>query len=231
MGRSRNRGEGTAPAAPPLSDHRGGQDSPAGIPNRSSCACPNTCPAAGAGMSDEFQGMKRTLVMNAVMRWVDFYSRHVPSGQGETRRDELISDMYEQQADALRRGLPVGAADRSIASRAVRGIFADITWGRIQNNLGVETVASPIEKNPAHQSLAGKVSAVLWAALVAVAAIGLISSIIEMIDTGGQRHGLTPWPGAANISLTVLVLTGSASVLAFTAVTGALKWRSSKRSG
>lgn len=181
-------------------------------------------------MSDEYQGMKRTLVTTAVMRWVDFYGRRVAASQLQTRREELISDMYEQQADALRRGLSAGAADRSIASRAVRGVFADIMWGRIQNNLGVETVASPIEKNPANQSVAGRVSAVLWAALVAVAAIGLISSITEMIDTGGQRHGLTPWPGAANISLTILVLIGSASALAFAAVTGALKSRSSKRS-
>lgn len=64
-----------------------------------------------------------------------------------------------------------------------------------------------------------------------MAAIGLATSITEMIDTGGQRHGYVPWPGAANISLTLLVLLGSAAALAVTAIAGALKWQRNKRAG
>lgn len=177
----------------------------------------------------EYQEWQGTRVTRAVLKWVDFYSRGVPSGQGKARREELISDMYEQQADARRRGLPTGAVNRSIAFRAIRGIFADIAWGRIHNNPEVRTMATSRETKPVDRSFAAKVSAVLWAALVAVAAIGLATSITEMIDTGGQRHGYTPWPGAANISLTAVVLTASAAALALTAITGALKWRRSKR--
>lgn len=180
-------------------------------------------------MSD-YPDLQGTRVTRAVLSWVDFYSRRVPSGQGKARREELISDMYEQQADALRRGLPAKAVNRSIAFRAVRGIFADITWGRIhQNHPEVRTMATSREAGSADRPLADQVSSVLWVALVTLAAMGLATSITEMIDTGGQRHGYTPWPGAANISLTLVVLIGSAAALAFTTVAGALKWRRSKR--
>lgn len=166
--------------------------------------------------------------MEAVLRWVDFYSRRVPPGLAHDRRQELISDMYEQLADAERRGFALGAASRSIAIRAVRGVFADITWGRINSKQGAEIMTVSREANAVDRSRSGQVAAVLWAALVAVSAVGLTTSIIEMIDTGGQRHGLTPWPGAANISLTVIVLVGSAGALGSAAVAGALKWRRSK---
>jgi hypothetical protein len=177
----------------------------------------------------EYQDLQSTRVTRAVLSWVGFYCRGVPSGQREARRAELISDMYEQQADALRRGVPAKAVNRSIALRAFRGIFADLTWGRIHNNREAGTMATSHETDLANRPLAGQVSAVLWAAFVALAAIGLAASITEMIDTGGQRHGLVAWPGAASISLTLVVLVGSAAALAFTAVVGALKWRRSKQ--
>lgn len=173
----------------------------------------------------EYQDFQSTGVTRAVLSWVDFYSRGVPSGQREARRAELISDMYEQQADALRRGVPVKTVNRSMALRALRGIFADLSWGRIHNKPGVRAMTTSHETEPTNGPLAGQVTAVLWAAFVALAAIGLATSITEMIDTGGQRHGLVAWPGAASISLTLVVLIGSAAALAFTAVVAALKWR------
>lgn len=175
-----------------------------------------------------FEEMPGTRTTEAVLRWVKFYSRRVPPGLAEARRQELISDMFEQQADAERRGLPPGAISRSIAWRAVRGIFADVAWSRIHNNPEVGTMTVSRETSPMDRSRAGQIAAVLWAVLVAVAAIGLVTSITEMIDTGGQRHGLTPWPGAANISLTVVVLIGSAGALASAALVGFSKWRHRK---
>ena len=176
----------------------------------------------------EYQDMQSTGVTRAVLSWVDFYSRGVPSGQREARRAELISDMYEQQVDALRRGVPDKTVNRSMALRALRGIFADLSWGRIHNNPEVRAMATTRETDPTNGPLVGQVTAVLWAALVALAAIGLATSITEMMDTGGERHGLVAWPGAASISLTLVVLVGSAAALAFTAVVAALKWRSKK---
>ncbi|WP_458112732.1 hypothetical protein M1D88_00780 [Arthrobacter sp. R1-13] len=179
-------------------------------------------------MSD-YQDLQDTRVTRAVLSWADFYGRHVTPSQGKARREELISDMYEQQADALRRGVPAKAVNRSIAFRAVRGIFADITWSRIHNDPEVRTMATSRKADSTDRPLTSQVTAVLWTALVALAAIGLGTSITEMIDTGGQRHGYTPWPGAANISLTLVVLIGSAAALAFTAIAGALKWRHHNR--
>jgi hypothetical protein len=178
-----------------------------------------------------FEESRGTRTMEALLRWVDFYSRRVPPDQAEDRRQELISDMYEQLADAERRGLALGAVNRSIACRALRGVFADITWGRIHNKPEAEIMTGSRETNPRDRSRAGQVAAVLWAALIAVAAFGLATSISEMIDTGGQRHGLTPWPGAANVSLTVIVLVGSAGALGSAALAGALKWLRSKPTG
>lgn len=178
----------------------------------------------------EYQDFQVTGVIRAVLSWVDFYSRGASFGQREARRAELISDMYEQQADALRRGVPAKAVDRSIALRALRGMFSDLAWGRIHINPEVRTMATSRESDLSDGPFAGQVTAVLWAAFVALAAIGLATSITEMIDTGGQRQGLVAWPGAASISLTLVVLVGSAAALAFTTVVGALKWRRSKRS-
>jgi hypothetical protein len=75
-------------------------------------------------------------------------------------------------------------------------------------------MAASRETIPVDRVPTGQVSAVLWAVLVAVAAIGLATSITEMIDTGGQGYGYTTWPSAANISLTVVALIGSAAALA-----------------
>lgn len=178
-----------------------------------------------------FREWRGTRTARAVLWWAEFYSRRVPPALAKARREELISDIYEHYADAARRGLPAAAVNRAVASRALRGIFADIIWGRIHTEPEAGTMAASRETHPAGRYCAGQVFAVLWAALVAVAALGLATSITEMIDTGGQRHGYVPWPGAANISLTLVVLTGSAAALAATAITGALRWRRSKRAG
>jgi hypothetical protein len=103
-------------------------------------------------MSDSRE-LQWTRTTKAVLRWVDFYSRRVPPGTAKARREELISDMYEQHPDAARRGLPVRAVNRSIAFRAILGIFADISWGRIHNDPKVGTMAAARETNPADRAL------------------------------------------------------------------------------
>lgn len=102
-----------------------------------------------------------TRTARAVLRWADFYSRRVSPALAQARREELISDIYEQYADAARRGLPAWAVSRAIASRALRGIFADITWGRIHHDPEAGTTSASKKTNPADRYRAGQVFAVL----------------------------------------------------------------------
>jgi hypothetical protein len=64
---------------------------------------------------------------------------------------------------------------------------------------------------------------------VVVALIGLMGSIAEMINTGGTVHGLVAWPGAASISLTVVVLIASITALAIAYMIAAGWWRRTTR--
>jgi hypothetical protein len=171
--------------------------------------------------SQQSQGSR---VADAILNWVDLYTRALPTEVAQDRKDELRSDIYEQYAHAARAGMPLRSVDQAIALRAIRGVVADITWSTIHHTRRTRTMTTSAEVTPARQRLAGQLAAALWAILVVVAIIGLTGSITEMINTGGQVHGLVPWPGAANISLTIVVLIVSAATLALTAAIGLTRW-------
>jgi hypothetical protein len=161
----------------------------------------------------------------AVVWWVDFYTRLAPEGTAQARRDELLSDIYEQQAHADERGLPRRAADRAIASRAIRGFAADLSWVKNQHDRKARTMNRTSEPTPGGTRITISLTSLIWTLGALMAATGLATSITEMIDYGGLRFGLVPWPGASNINTTLCILVGSAILLLAVAAKGLINLR------
>jgi len=121
-----------------------------------------------------------------VLGWAERYTRGLPPAIAGSRRDELASDLWEQGADARRRGRSGVGTAVSILSRAVRGIPADLAWRRVQLAGGApEPRAIRRERRVAS---AGLLVAVLVG--LAVAAVGLAALVRIGIVLG--RHGYAP---------------------------------------
>jgi hypothetical protein len=62
-----------------------------------------------------------------VRRWVALYTIGLPDGLRTRRRDELVADLAEETADAVRRATLPGLAGRRVV-RLITGIPADLSW-------------------------------------------------------------------------------------------------------
>lgn len=72
------------------------------------------------------------LVAQLVRTWVDFYTGWVSAPAAERRRDEIHSDLWEQQTFAREMGVAPFAVAVSIARRAALGVPADLLWVRTE---------------------------------------------------------------------------------------------------
>lgn len=64
--------------------------------------------------------------------WVRLYTRHLPSAVARDRQAELTSDLWEECAAARAAGKSPAATTRSVLSRALAGVPADIAWRSVQ---------------------------------------------------------------------------------------------------
>lgn len=158
-------------------------------------------------------GIPTSRTMSAVLRWVDFYTSFVPADVAQERRQELLSDIYEQLAEGQRRELSQGSIDRSIAGRALRGLPSDLTWSKQHQRKGKKMNASPATPQPSNAPVAIRLSSLVWVALALLALVGVATSITEFVEYGGNRFGYIPWPGAGNINTTVVQLVCSVILL------------------
>ncbi|MBT2531345.1 hypothetical protein J7E83_04225 [Arthrobacter sp. ISL-48] len=150
----------------------------------------------------------------AVLWWVNFYTQSLPGEVAQQRRDELISDIYEQLVDGERRALSRGSVDRAIASRALRGLSADLSWSRKQQQRKEKTMSTPqAAPKPTTSPVTIRLSSLGWAILALLAILGLATSITEIVEYGGNRFGYVPWPGAGNINTNLVQLICSAVLL------------------
>lgn len=62
--------------------------------------------------------------------WVFWYTRHIPWTAAEERRDELMSDLWEHEAEAARTGDGHVAHQLAIIRRMLAGMPADLAWRR-----------------------------------------------------------------------------------------------------
>lgn len=160
------------------------------------------------------QELRPSRTTAAVLWWVDFYTRPLPAHVAQERREELLSDIYEQLSDGERRELPRGSIDRAIASRALRGMTADLSWSRQQHQRKEKTMTTPpATPGPNNSPITIRLSSLGWAILALLALIGLATSITELVEYGGNRFGYVPWPGAGNINVTLVQLVCSAVLL------------------
>jgi len=67
---------------------------------------------------------------NLVCRWVRVYTQNLSSPVAERRIDEIEADLHDQIATERAQRVDEGRIARSILSRMVRGISADIAWRR-----------------------------------------------------------------------------------------------------
>jgi hypothetical protein len=65
-----------------------------------------------------------------VRRWVRFYTRDLPTPLAERRVAELDADLHDHIAHERAAGIPEPRIARSVASRLVRGLAADVAWRR-----------------------------------------------------------------------------------------------------
>jgi hypothetical protein len=153
-------------------------------------------------------------ITSAVLWWVNFYTRFVPVNMAQERRQELLSDIYEQLADGKRRELSQGSIDRAIASRALRGLAADLSWSTKQHQRKAKKMnTSQATPGPTNGPVSIRLSSLAWAVLALLALIGTATSITELVEFGGNRFGYVPWPGAGNINITIVQLVCSAILL------------------
>jgi hypothetical protein len=63
-----------------------------------------------------------------VARWVRLYTRNLPPGAAERRRDEIDADLHDHIAHERAAGTGERRIASSIASRMLRGLPADVAW-------------------------------------------------------------------------------------------------------
>jgi hypothetical protein len=65
-----------------------------------------------------------------VARWVRFYTRDLPPPIAQRRIDEIDADLHDQIAHERAHGTKDRRIALSIAARTLRGLAADVSWGR-----------------------------------------------------------------------------------------------------
>jgi hypothetical protein len=190
-------GRGTA-AAPPLPHLIEGERCADCGSDRTCCTCPPDADAPSGSAMSSVRELPDSRTMSAILRWVTFYTRFVPARVAQERYDELRSDLYEQVADGVRRGLSRGSIDRAIAGRALRGLAADLSWSRKQHQRKEAKMSNPqTASEPTNGPISIRLSSLAWFVLALLAVIGLGTSITELVEYGGNRFGFVPWRGPA----------------------------------
>jgi len=130
-----------------------------------------------------------------VLAWVDCYTGGVSAETAERRRDEIHSDLWEQQADARANGRPPLAVSLSVARRAVFGAPADLLWVQTQR---AASRGLPAEQKAGSMNNATRLLVRWWWVLGAavLAAWGYTMSIGQLLEPGmpyieGTIQGLT----------------------------------------
>lgn len=116
---------------------------------------------------------------DAVARWwVHRYTSALPPEVAQRRRDEVSSDLWEQQAWASARGTSTTAVAVSIARRVVAGVPADLWWRRSQLAPVAATAPGPVAV------LWSRVRRSWWLALALVlGTLQLVGGVIAPFET------------------------------------------------
>lgn len=134
-----------------------------------------------------------------VIRWCDFYTRDLPRPVAAARRDELISDLYEEAADAAGDTASRRAVASSITRRALRGTVSDLTWRNAQFKEAGASAARSLRPGLADRALLA--AAFTFGVLLSWAAAFSAARATEYAYYSSPASG----PGLAAISLASLL--------------------------
>jgi hypothetical protein len=119
-----------------------------------------------------------------VGRWVRAYTRNLSTSVAQRRIGEIEADLHDQIATERAQGIDEGRIARSILSRMLRGISADIAWRR--------EAAKPVRpahriEDTMHTTMAYRIGLALAAAsalflLWGVAAMGIVGAEGDSFD-------------------------------------------------
>jgi hypothetical protein len=97
--------------------------------------------------------MRPERVAGLVARWVRLYTRNLPAGIAQRRIDEIEADLHDHVAHERTGGTNDSVIARTIASRMLRGLPADVSWRGRQAKLARRSpLEQPMRKSTVHRS-------------------------------------------------------------------------------
>lgn len=144
------------------------------------------------------------------MGWVNTYTKFARTDSASCRRDELISDLYEQYAAGARAGLSPKAVSRSVVWRAVRGIPSDLSWGRAHH----QRKGIGVDMKTGNEGVGGPFHGMnlLWIVLAGMFVIGVGATAVEYFVRADLLGRLQFGPMGFGVS-GLLVLTSMAAFI------------------
>lgn len=124
------------------------------------------------------------MIAKIAMAWVFCYTAGLTVPQKDRRRGEVASDMHEELAFSLEHAGAAAAISGSIASRAMKGVLADILW-RLEAGRSGESAIRAGEDPPLPWFTMLFVSAVIVAACIGSTQVGVFGSGRVMLAFGG----------------------------------------------
>lgn len=161
-------------------------------------------------------------VANVVRWWVRLYTRHLPPHVAQRRIDELESDLHEHLVDERIAGRPDDRIAHGLASRALRGLAADLTWRRQE----LSYKATPKKESSAMPRRSAAIIASVTGAVLLVPAIGMaagagfdwgvfdfVLAAVLVAGAGTALQHLLRRPSALAIRLALAGAGGAAMIL------------------
>ena len=162
------------------------------------------------------------LSMGLARVWVRFYTTLLHQEVRETRRRELDSDLWEQQAHGLQSGAPPLVTAGELLARVLLGIPDDVLWrlGAARAESQAARIRDRAGGSPAMNiqltSLTGRgalLSGALWLLLVG---LGALMFLLDIEPDAGE--GFMPWLFFGLGLLTMVVFMGGIASLMITLV-------------
>jgi hypothetical protein len=117
-----------------------------------------------------------------VARWVQFYTRELPTPIAQRRVDEIGADLHDHIAHERARGASDRRIALSILSRMIRGLAADASWRGQHAKATPDHPSTPEDAmktdNPAYRSTIGIVLAAAFILLLPLLAMQITDEVV-----------------------------------------------------